>query len=236
MEMEELLRLERDSMVTVDTLMTLCCSLYAVPKRQLFNTLRYLMRYYEGGQCFRKIRIYARGYYWGNQVRGRPRLHLHFENKYSGFHYIDGYYPGYGQYPPITVRFQLGMVIRELVHSGGIGVDRFPDRIRCRNQNLPEVDDEWVITHTDIHRWEELLDAAPHRVPVVAAFPPTPPPSPTSSATTVMYGISSDDDGSSSTMSNPSSVDSGCQCFRCINCLGHVAEEAGGGGGAAGIQ
>ena len=100
--------LDRDSMVTIDVLMRLC-SLYAVPKRQLFNAIIGLMRHVDAGQCFDNIRIGTCGYYWGDQVRGRPRLHLYFENKYSGFQYIEGYYPGYGQWPPITVRFQLGM-------------------------------------------------------------------------------------------------------------------------------
>ena len=123
MEVEELVlgSLDRDSMVTIDVLIRLCCVMYRVPKRQLFHTLSYVMKNY--CECFSHIRIGPHDYYHGNQVRGRPRLHLFFENKYSGNRYIDGYYPGYGQWPPVTVRFQLGIVIRELVYSGGVLID-----------------------------------------------------------------------------------------------------------------
>ena len=238
-EVEELVlgSLDRDSMVTIDVLIRLCCVMYRVPKRRLFLTLRYLMTNY--CECFSHIRIQQHGYYHGNQVRGRPRLHLLFENKYSGNRYIDGYYPGYGQWPPITVRFQLGIVIRELVHSGVVGVDRFPDRIHTTNEFW--FDDNCVIQHTDIHVWEELLGGSPVVIP---AFPPTPPASPASSSTaspassssTWIYVDDDDDDvdddhDDDSSDSSSTVTESVCMCFRCINCLGHAAEEAGGAAG-----
>ena len=234
-EVEELVlgSLDRDSMVTVDVLIRLCCVMYRVPKRRLFMTLRYLLTNYS--ECFKKIIIQQHGYYHGNQVRGRPRLHLLFENKYSGNRYIDGFYPGYSQCSAITVRFQLGIVIKELVHSGVVGVTRFPDRIHQYNFWF---DDKCVIQHTDIHVWEELLGWPQ---PVIPAFPPTPPVSPPSSRSTVSSASTwihvddddaddADDDHDDSSDSSSSTTESVCMCFRCINCLAHAAEEAGGAG------
>ena len=211
--------LDRSSLVTIEELMRLCSEvLGAGSRRQLYRAIIDLMREADAGQCFRDFRICTPRGYWGVQTCGRPRLHLHFQNRYSGFEYIDGFNPSYGY----TVRFQLGLVVRELINNGGIGVHRFPERITFTNdwyaQNALEEDD--AIRHNDIHHWEELL--VPD-TPPIPAFPPTPPPSSASSSSTTVVLETSDDDS----LSDISTV---CLCYRCANCLNHVAEEAGGRG------